>query len=222
MVDPINPFGGIGSTSNQRSVSSLAQNFDSFLLLLTTQLRHQDPTAPLDTNQFTQQLVSFAAVEQNIKTNDRLDELILQSRAQQVSSALLFKGATVEVESKNFYLRASPNNTQEIGYDVPAGADRVGITIKNEAGDTIYTGDIPKNTGRNKFVWDGKKSNGQNAPEGAYKVEINVVKQGNNTPLDKIYVKGFVTAVDFYGSEGADLMFNTVRVPLTKVRMVGI
>jgi len=66
--------------ASSSAFSSLTTNFDTFLTLLTTQLRNQDPLDPLDTEQFTQQLVQFAGVEQSIQTNSNLETLIaLQS-----------------------------------------------------------------------------------------------------------------------------------------------
>src|SRR5947208_12909592 len=62
------PAASLSSTTG----STLAGNFQAFLTLLTTQLRHQNPLDPLDTNQFTQQLVQFAGVEQQLRTNSEL------------------------------------------------------------------------------------------------------------------------------------------------------
>ena len=67
------------STTNKTSstaTSGIADNFQTFLTLLTTQLQHQNPLDPLDTNQFTAQLVQFAGVEQQLKSNDQLKSLI--------------------------------------------------------------------------------------------------------------------------------------------------
>jgi flagellar basal-body rod modification protein FlgD len=59
---------------------TIAGNFQTFLTLLTTQLKNQDPTSPLDTDQFTQQLVEFAQVEQQLKSNTQLATLVSRSR----------------------------------------------------------------------------------------------------------------------------------------------
>src|SRR3546814_18878242 len=75
--DPVNgvPFKGSDSSSIT-SGASLAETFDTFLTLLTTQLQHQDPLNPMDTNEFTSQLVELPGVEQAISKNQKLDELI--------------------------------------------------------------------------------------------------------------------------------------------------
>src|SRR3979490_3040695 len=65
-----------GATLSTTADTTLAGNFQTFLTLLTTQLQNQNPLDPLDTNQFTQQLVQFAGVEQQLKSKDQLKSLI--------------------------------------------------------------------------------------------------------------------------------------------------
>src|SRR6266567_2316815 len=78
----------------------IAGNFQTFLTLLTTQLKNQNPLDPLDTNQFTQQLVQFAQVEQQLKQNDQLATLISIEKAAQSTNALAFVGLTVAVDGQ--------------------------------------------------------------------------------------------------------------------------
>ena len=68
--------GSSGSNLSGTTDATLAGNFQTFLTLLTTQLQNQNPLEPLDTNQFTQQLVQFASVEQQLKTDDQLTSLV--------------------------------------------------------------------------------------------------------------------------------------------------
>src|SRR3954468_10702584 len=84
----------LGSTTG----ATLAGNFQTFLTLLTTQLQNQNPLDPLDTNQFTQQLVQFAGVEQQLKTNDQLTSLITLQQTAQSTEALGFVGKTAVVD----------------------------------------------------------------------------------------------------------------------------
>src|SRR5580658_5260093 len=82
--------GAAGTNASQQ----LAGNFDTFLQLLTTQLQNQNPLDPLDTNQFTQQLVEFASVEQQINTNTNLQTMISLQPATEATSALQLVGST--------------------------------------------------------------------------------------------------------------------------------
>ena len=84
------------TSSLSASGKSIAGNFDTFLQLLTTQLKNQNPLDPLDTNQFTQQLVQFSSVEQQLKTNDFLSALGAGQLANSVqTNAVNYIGKTV-------------------------------------------------------------------------------------------------------------------------------
>src|SRR5579862_2238926 len=87
------------STSGSNALNKLSSDLNSFLTLLTTQLKNQDPLSPLDSTQFTAQLVAFTGVEQQINTNTKLDSLIGVDKATQLTSAANFIGNTVEAPS---------------------------------------------------------------------------------------------------------------------------
>ena len=82
-VSPISTTGHASSSAPSTALDNteIASNFTTFLQLLTTQLKNQNPLDPLDTNQFTQQLVQFAQVEQQMKSNDQLSSLVSWKRA---------------------------------------------------------------------------------------------------------------------------------------------
>src|SRR2546430_16214955 len=82
-------------TTSAANKATPAGNFDTFLTLLTTQLQNQNPLDPLDTNQFTQQLVQFAGVEQQLKSNDQLKSLVELEKSAQSTQALVYVGNTV-------------------------------------------------------------------------------------------------------------------------------
>src|ERR1700675_2201733 len=85
----------------------LAGNFDTFLKLLTTQLQNQDPLSPLDTNQFTQQLVEFASVEQQVNMNSNLQTLISMQQSSESLQALQLVGDNVAVPARTPKIAAS-------------------------------------------------------------------------------------------------------------------
>src|SRR4026208_2174381 len=98
---PVTPT-GTGTPSapiaNATDQATLANNFNTFLQLLTTQLKNQNPLDPLDTNQFTHQLVQCAQVEQQMRQNDRLATLISIEKSAQATVALSYVGQTVVVD----------------------------------------------------------------------------------------------------------------------------
>src|SRR3954447_25525549 len=119
-----------GSSLGSNTGATLAGNFQTFLTLLTTQLQNQNPLDPLDTNQFTQQLVQFAGVEQQLKTNDQLTSLIAMQQTAQSTQALGFVGKTAVVDGSTATLTKS-----QAVWDVSmAKAANVTLTITNGAG----------------------------------------------------------------------------------------
>src|SRR5579859_7305710 len=143
----------LGSTTNQ----TIAGNFQTFLTLLTTQLQNQNPLDPLDTNQFTQQLVEFAGVEQQLKTNDSLSTLVSLQQTAEATQALQFVGKTAVV-SGNTAALSNSKATWEL--NVPS-ASTVNITIANTAGQTVYSNSFAADAGNNQpFTWNGQGNDG--------------------------------------------------------------
>jgi flagellar basal-body rod modification protein FlgD len=171
---------------------ALAGNFNQFLQLLTTQLQHQDPTSPLDPNQFTQELVQFASVEQQINTNTSLSTLISLQQTQQAASALQFIGATVAVSGATAELA---NGQASWNYSVnrPATAS---ISISNSAGQTVFTTSQAVQPGAQTFTWNGRDSQGNVAPDGAYKISISAVGANSQNVPVTTQVHGVVSGVD--------------------------
>ncbi len=100
-------------------MNSLSSNFSDFLNLLMTQLQNQDPTSPMDTNQFTTELVQFSSVEQQINTNTSLTQLIQLTQGGEVMQASAMTGKQVTVTSDHMPLQ---NGTGTIQFTTPAAA----------------------------------------------------------------------------------------------------
>jgi flagellar basal-body rod modification protein FlgD len=171
---------------------ALAGNFNDFLKLLTTQLQHQDPTSPLDPNQFTQELVQFASVEQQINTNTSLSTMISLQQTQQAASALTFLGATVAVSGATTQLA---NGTASWSYSVAQPATAT-INISNASGQVVYTISQSVQPGTQTFSWNGVDSQGTTWPNGAYKISVNAVGANNQNVPVTTGVQGVVTGVD--------------------------
>ena len=186
------------SSSSSSSLSSttggtLAGNFQTFLTLLTTQLQNQNPLSPLDTNQFTQQLVQFASVEQQLKTNDQLTTLVSLQQTAQSTQALTFVGKTAVVDGSTAAL-ANGSATWDLG--VPANAN-VSISIANSTGQTVFTGSYAVNAGNNQpFVWNGQGSDGTQLPDGNYTMTATAKDSSNNTVAVTTQIQGVVSSVD--------------------------
>ena len=66
-------------------------DYNSFLQLLTAQMKNQDPTKPMDSTAFVSQLASFSSVEQQVNTNSRLDAILTSSNLSQAGSMIGMK-----------------------------------------------------------------------------------------------------------------------------------
>jgi flagellar basal-body rod modification protein FlgD len=190
------PTAAIGSSTAQSAATAaapaLAGNFNDFLKLLTTQLQHQDPTSPLDPNQFTQELVQFASVEQQINTNTSLSTMIKLQQTQQAASALTFLGATVAVSGATTQL-ANGNATWSYSVAQPATAT---INISNASGQVVYSTGQSVQPGAQTFSWNGVDSQGNTWPSGDYKISISAVGANNQNVPVTTGVQGIVTGVD--------------------------
>src|SRR3977135_2618535 len=148
--------------------NTLAGNFQTFLTLLTTQLKNQNPLDPLDTNQFTQQLVQFAQVEQQLKQNEQLATLVSIEKSAQSTTALAFVGQNVAVDGQTAALK---NSSATWSFQVPKPISAT-VTIKNTTGQTVYSGGFTMDTGMQTFAWDGRDNTGTLWPDGKYTISV--------------------------------------------------
>ena len=126
------PVEGVATAASNR----LAESFDNFLTLLTTQLQNQDPLEPLETNEFTTQLVQFTNVEQQIAANTKLEKLIGLTETAQLSAALDTLGKIIEAPGDTAALAAGEATW---GYSLATTADSVSIEVFDDAGKRVAT-----------------------------------------------------------------------------------
>jgi flagellar basal-body rod modification protein FlgD len=185
--------GSSGAAASALASSQIAGNFQSFLTLLTTQLQNQNPLSPLDTNQFTQQLVEFAGVQQQLNTNDSLATLVSLQQTAQSTQALGFVGKTAVVNGST---AALTNSTATWQLSVPT-ASTVTISITNSSGQTVFSGSAAAAAGNNQpFTWNGQGSDGTQEPDGNYTLTATAKDSANNTVAITTQVEGVVSSVD--------------------------
>jgi len=179
------------SSSSATSAAGIANNFDEFLTLLTTQLQNQNPLDPLDTNQFTQQLVMFAQVEQQLNTNDSLTTLVSLQQSAQSTQALSFVGQDVTLSGST---TALSNGDASWTLTSPSTANAT-ITITNSSGATVYSGSAQLSEGANTFNWNGQ-GNGTTWPDGNYTMSVAAKDTSGNTVSVSTQIVGVVSSVD--------------------------
>jgi flagellar basal-body rod modification protein FlgD len=207
------------SSSSTSSLSSstgatLAGNFQTFLTLLTTQLQNQNPLDPLDTNQFTQQLVQFAGVEQQLKTNDSLSQLVTLQQTTQATQALGFVGKTALVDGTTATMTKS---TATWHLNVPTDST-VDITVANSTGQTVFTGKYTAGAGTDvPFTWNGQGNDGTQWPDGKYTISATGKDVAGNNVGIAAQVQGVVSSVDLTQSppllsiDGQSYMLSQVK-----------
>ena len=182
-----------GSSLGSATSGTLAGNFQTFLTLLTTQLQNQNPLDPLDTNQFTQQLVQFASVEQQLKTNDQLTTLVSLQQTAQSTQALGFVGKTAVVDGST---AALTNSAATWSLGVPTNSN-VSISITNSTGQTVYSNSYAVQAGQNQtFAWDGKGNDGTQWPDGNYTISVTAKDATGQSVAIPTEVQGVVDSVD--------------------------
>jgi flagellar basal-body rod modification protein FlgD len=205
------------STSTQSnstsSLSQLSSNLDNFLLILTTQLQHQDPLSPMDTHEFTNQLVQFASVEQQIAANRNLESLISLQETGIMVGAVSYIGKEVEVTGQTTALK---DGKAEFVYTLPEEASAALLAIYDENGTQVLFQQAEKGAGRHEFVWDGKDSKGNTMPDGDYTIQLVAVNAANEAITPTYTITGTVKGVGMKDGV-ATLNIDGRDVPLSNV-----
>ena len=227
MTTPVTASTGVNvtptsTTSATSGVPDFTSNFNTFLTMLTTQLKHQDPLSPTDTSQFTQQLVSFSEVEQQINTNKNLQQLIQLQNTNQAIAATPLVGQTIEYNSATAPLVSGQAG---FSYTLPSAASSVNLTIKDANGQVVFSTTGKTAAGKHDFVWDGKTSAGVQTPNGGqYTLQVVAADTGKNAMTATVNSFGVVDGVNINNnstgtssSGGATLDVAGVTVPLSEL-----
>jgi flagellar basal-body rod modification protein FlgD len=208
---------------------TIAQNFDAFLSLLTTQLKNQNPLDPLDANQFTQQLVQFSGVEQQLKANDLLTTISKAigsnggSSKMNAGSAASLIGMQVSVDGGTQTLTKDANGglSAQFPVQVQSNYKNYQVEIRNSTGQTVYQGGwSPSGNGEQTFNWNGVRSDGA-ATDPADKYTISVVGElaDGNKSLMSTMRSGIVTSVNLSGVEET-VQFGGLSFPISQIKQI--
>lgn len=215
MVDSIT-----NTTSNATSrigagTSLLASNFETFLTLLTSQLKNQDPLSPVDSNQFTAQLTQMAGVEQQLLTNDLLKGLLAAQGGGGLAGAATYIGkeATAAWSATKF-----TDGEATWSYELASNAASATLQVLDGSGNVVWSGDAPeKGTGVHDFTWDGDATSGNDGQDGqVYSLRV-VAKDAAGGAVDaQVLTRGRITGVEMYDGEPYLTVGNSI-LPLSTV-----
>ncbi len=204
------------SSSQPDPVADLSSNFSTFLTLLTTQLKNQDPTSPMDSNQFTQQLVMYSQVEQQINTNDNLKTLISQGTSNAAGMTTSYLGKKVSVTNGQASLTGGSATWT---YNLKTTAATAQLSVSDSTGKTVFTGTGGTVAGNNTFNWDGKDMNGNQLPDGPYKLTVTAADSAGNGVTNTVISTGTVTQIDMTGT-APQLIVGNMEVGLGDIATV--
>ncbi len=174
--------------------SQLAEDFSDFLNLLTVQLQNQDPLSPMDSTEFTNQLVAFTGVEQQINTNQKLDSLVALNLGNSFSSALSYVGKDVSYLSSESYFDGE--TPVDISYSIDGVSVDTTINILDEEGNLVFSQQVSDDDNVESFQWDGRDENGVLQPVGTYSVRVDALDSGNQALATSTVVSGRVTGIE--------------------------
>jgi flagellar basal-body rod modification protein FlgD len=205
---------GSGLVSSNAGVQS---EFNTFLTLLTTELQNQDPTSPLDTNQFTSQLVQFSQLEQQLNTNTNLQTLISGQQTGTMGTAIGYIGHTIEAAGGNFVLDGTDADT--LTYNLPAAAASATINILNSSGQTVAQ--IPGTTtsGQNDVSYNGSSPGQPTLAPGQYSFTVSAFNAAGTAIPASVFTSGVVTGVDNTGGT-INLSIGNLLIPASAVVQV--
>ena len=217
-VAPVTTPTTTSSTSSTQSTAmqQLSGNFDTFLQLLTTQLQNQDPLDPLDSNQFTQQLVEFSQVEQQINTNDNLQNLISLTQGNASNGAVNYLGRTVTITNGDAALQDGEANWT---YGLNSQAANTVLTVSDTSGNIVYSTAGETAAGQHSFSWNGQDASGNQLPDGVYTLNVAATAADGSAVTSAVASAGTVDEVNFTGSQ-PELMIGPMAIPLSQVSAI--
>lgn len=183
------------TTTNARA--KLSSNFDTFLTLLTAQLANQDPLNPVDSAAFTQQLVQYSQVEQQIETNDQLKTLLSQGSSASGAAAVAYIGKQAVLNSDTTRLSDGDANW---AYDVTGASGPVTLSVRDANGKEVYKTTVAASSGGQTFDWNGKDTNGRAMADGNYKLVVTASDSAGKAITPAINVSETINAIDFSGT----------------------
>ena len=213
MVDAVTTTSATARTNAGSQL--LTSNFETFLSLLTAQLKNQDPLSPVDSNQFTAQLTQMAGVEQQLLTNDLLTSLLAAQQGGGLGGAANYIGKDATAVWSATRL---DDGKATWSYELATDATDVQLQILDGAGKVVWSGAAPDKTdGVHDFTWDGKTSaGGQMEDGGVYTLKVTAKNGAGKTIDSQVLTRGRITGVEMYDGVPYLTVGNSI-LPLSSV-----
>lgn len=212
----INSINATSAINTQKDKQTIASNMNTFLTLLTTQLQNQDPSKPMDPNEFMQQLTQLSQVEQTVTMNEKLDTLIGLVESTQLQNAADYIGKEVAAKGDTARL---VNGLAEFNYYLDSTVESTNISISDSNGNTIFSTEGDNTQGSHQFLWNGEDGLGNLYPDGDYTITISALNGDGDTTVVDTTITDVVSGVTINNGE-INLTLGNIDVPLTNILSV--
>ena len=182
------------ASTTAAATQQVSSTFDTFLKLLTSQLKNQDPLKPMDSSEFTQQLVMYSQVEQQINTNDNLQKLIDGVQSSQFATSVGYIGKSIEATGAHAGIKDGGGATWQ--YNLPSDAKSATLAVADANGKTVFSQSGETAAGDHSFAWDGKDATGNAMPAGVYTLTISANDPKGQPITATTSISGIVDGVE--------------------------
>jgi flagellar basal-body rod modification protein FlgD len=204
------------TTAAASSSTNLLADYNLFLKLLTTQMTNQDPLDPMDTSEYTAQLVQYSQVEQSIQQTGALGNILSQMLSQQMAQASSYIGREARFDSPVSGL--ATDSPARWTYYVDGTPATLTATVKDALGGTVATVSLDPNA-QGSYAWDGTMKDGTKAPAGAYTLSI-AAADASGSNLDTTI--NSIGTVDDVVTDGTDIMLGVNGIRLSAAGLVAL
>jgi flagellar basal-body rod modification protein FlgD len=151
--------------SKTSDAGAISSDFETFLKMLTAQMRNQDPMNPVDSTDYAVQLATFSSVEQQVLTNDLLSGL-----SAQITSGISDLAGWIGMQVRAPVSGSFDGAPVELTYAPQPGAGRHVLVVRDAQGDVVSRSTLPP--GESTTSWAGVDSHGRPVEPGRYHFEV--------------------------------------------------
>ncbi|MBI1169861.1 flagellar basal body rod modification protein [bacterium] len=155
------------ATSTAATKAANDKNYDTFLKMMTTQIKNQDPLNPMSADQLAVQLATFSGVEQQTKTNDLLTQMLSQNNLGAMSQVVGWVGKEARLAAPAYFDGSTPIT---LSPNPAADADKAVLVVTDQAGNEVSRTELPVSTV--DYKWPGLDSSGNPLPKGVYSFSL--------------------------------------------------
>lgn len=201
---------GAAPAAEAGSGTRIGADFDTFLTMLTTQMKNQDPLNPVESSDFAVQLATFSGVEQQVQTND----LLRAMGAAGTMGGLSQYAGWVGMEARSTAPVRAIDGPVELHYEMPLGAVASEIVLRDDSGIEVRRMAV---TGPGPMVWDGTGASGAALPAGDYTATLESRDSAGQVTTDTVGSYARVAELRAEADGAVAILDSGARVPVSGI-----